>query len=300
MRTFHGRGYQFVADLIEDNVECESSEAATLNSTKQLPLPDKPSIAVLPFINVNGDPEQEYLSDGTTEDITTALSYFSGLFVIARNSSFAYKGQSIEPKQIARELGVRYLLSGSLRRSGSLIRIRAELTNALADEQLWAQNFDGDLSDVFALQDEITGKIVSSIAPEIERAELERSRGIQLTDLSSYETALKARSQAYDAYRQGDAGKMQAAIERANEALQLDARNTHALSLLGITQIDQYLYRWGDNPTDVLAQAARAVEDLIRVDPNNGDGYTMRGCIKACRRQFDEALLDLAGCVVKS
>ena len=160
-----------------------------------LQVPDKPSIAVLPFTNMSGDAEQEYFSDGITEDITTALSYFTDLFVIARNSAFSYKGQSVDARQIARELGVRYLLEGSVRRLGNRIRINSQLINAITGGHIWAERFDGNLDDIFELQDEITRKIVGSIAPQIELAEVDRSRDTTLKNISSYELSLKAKSQ---------------------------------------------------------------------------------------------------------
>ena len=138
-----------------------------------LALPDKPSIAVLPFTNLSGDPEQEYFSDGITEDIITELSRFSGLFVIARNSSFAFKGQSVDIKTIARELGVRYMLEGSVRRAGNRLRINAQLLDTEMATHIWAERYDGKLDDIFDLQDEITRNIVGSIAPQIEIAEVE-------------------------------------------------------------------------------------------------------------------------------
>ena len=147
------------------------SQAVAQSATSAPDLPEKPSIAVLPFINMSGDPEQEYFSDGITEDITTALSYFTGLFVIARNSSFSYKGKLMDAKQIAGELGVRYLLEGSVRRSENHIRINCQLINAVTGSHIWAQRFDRDLEDIFELQDEITRVIVGSIAPQIELAE---------------------------------------------------------------------------------------------------------------------------------
>ena len=130
-------------------------------------LPDKPSIAVLPFVNMSGDREQEYFADGVTEDIITALSHYRWFFVIARNSTFAYKGQALDVKQIARELGVRYVLEGSVRKAANRIRATAQLIDADTGVHLWAERFDRDLSDVFALQDEITQSVVAAIEPEM-------------------------------------------------------------------------------------------------------------------------------------
>ena len=255
-------------------------------------IPEKPSIAVLPFTNMSGDPEQEYFSDGITEDITTALSHFSGLFVIARNSSFTYKGQAVDTRQIASDLGVRYVLEGSVRRSGNRIRINGQLINAETGNHIWAERFDGDLDDIFELQDEITRKIVGSIAPQIELAEVERGRGLQPASLSSYELSLKAKSLAYDAFRLGDADELQNAIDIANDALKQDSRNTQALWLLGISQMDQYLYQWGHDPAGALDRAMQAAERLILVDSSNAAGHVLRGTLYIHQREFDLAIPD--------
>jgi TolB-like protein len=273
------------------------SQTVTQSETSAPDLPEKPSIAVLPFINMSGDPEQEYFSDGITEDITTALSYFTDLFVIARNSSFTYKGQSVDARQIANELGVRYLLEGSVRRQGNHIRINGQLIDATTGSHIWAERFDGDLDDIFELQDEITRKIVGSIAPRIELAEVDRCRGLQPTSLSSYELSLKAKSQVYDAFRSGDSYKLQQAIDTANAALKQDSRNTHALWILGVAQMDQYLYRWGTDPDGALSRALQAAESLIQVDSSNAAGLVLRGDIRTYRREFDLAVADFSRAV---
>src|SRR5262249_29006908 len=153
-----------------------SAAAETAPREAALPLPAKPSIAVLPFANMSGDPEQEYFSDGITEDLITALSRIRWLFVIARNSSFTYKGKHVDVKQIGRELGVRYVLEGSVRKGGNRVRISAQLIDATTAAHVWAERFDRELADIFAMQDEITERIAAAIEPELARAELERSR----------------------------------------------------------------------------------------------------------------------------
>ncbi len=158
---------------------------------KPLQLPDKPSIAVLPFQNMSGDPEQEYFADGMVEDIITALSRFKSLFVIARNSSFTYKGKAVDIKQVGRDLGVRYVLEGSVRKSGSRVRITGQLIEAATDRHLWADKFDGALQDVFDLQDQVTGSVVGLIAPKLEQAEIERARQKPTENLDSYDFFLR-------------------------------------------------------------------------------------------------------------
>jgi TolB-like protein/class 3 adenylate cyclase len=160
-------------------------------SGQSLALPDKPSIAVLPFENISGDPEQEYFADGMVEDIITALCRFKSLFVIARNSSFTYKGKAVDVKQVGRELGVRYVLEGSVRKAGSRIRIAGQLIEATRGVHLWADKFDGALEDVFGLQDQITASVVGLIAPTIERAEIELARQKPTDRLDSYDYYLR-------------------------------------------------------------------------------------------------------------
>jgi TolB-like protein/class 3 adenylate cyclase len=161
------------------------------DSGKPLPLPDKPSIAVLPFQNMSGDPEQEYFADGMVEDIITALSRFKSLFVIARNSSFTYKGKAVDIKQVGRELGVRYVLEASVRKAGNRVRITGQLIEADTDRHIWADKFDGGLEDIFDLQDQVTSSVVGLIAPKLEQAEIERAKHKPTEKLDSYDFYLR-------------------------------------------------------------------------------------------------------------
>jgi TolB-like protein/class 3 adenylate cyclase len=164
---------------------------ASANASPPLALPDKPSIAVLPFQNMSGDPEQEYFADGMVEEIITALSRFKSLFVIARNSSFTYKGKAVDIKQVGRELGVRYVLEGSVRRAGSRVRITGQLIEAATNRHLWADKFDGLFEDIFGLQDQVASSVVGLIAPQLEQAEIERSREKPTDKLDSYDLYLR-------------------------------------------------------------------------------------------------------------
>ena len=179
----------------------------------QLPLPDKPSIAVLPFTNISGDPEQEYFADGMVEEIITALSRFKSLFVIARNSSFAYKGSSPDIRQVGRELGVRYVLEGSVRKSGKRVRITAQLIDSQTGSHLWADRFDSALEDLFELQDQVTANIVGAIAPKIDLAEIDRAKRKPVESLD-----------AYDCFLRGMADMYQRRKETCDEALRLAYR----------------------------------------------------------------------------
>ncbi len=168
-----------------------------VESTQALALPDKPSIAVLPFQNMSGDPEQEYFADGMVEDIITALSRFSGLFVIARNSTFVYKGKTIDIRQIGRELGVRFVLEGSVRKAGNQVRITGQLIDASTGAHLWADRFDGALKDIFDLQDDVAAKVVGAIAPKMEQAEVARAKRKPTESLDAYDYFLRGTETLY-------------------------------------------------------------------------------------------------------
>jgi TolB-like protein len=180
IKTFLRKGIRFVGSVREGQgtVSAVARQAqAVARETIEVPLslPDRPSIAVLPFANMSGDPEQEYFSDGITEDIVTELSRFSELFVIARNSSFQCRGQTVDVRQVGRELGVRYVLEGSIRRSGDWIRISVQLIDALTGTHRWAERYDRQLEDVFAVQDEVARTVVAILAAHVNKAETERT-----------------------------------------------------------------------------------------------------------------------------
>src|SRR6266853_508485 len=168
-----------------------------MSQPQVLPPPDKPSIAVLPFQNMSGDPEQEYFADGMAEDIITALSRFKALFVIARNSSFTYKGRAVDVKQVGRELGVRYVLEGSVRKAANRVRITGQLIDALIGTHLWADRFDGSLEDVFELQDKIALTVAGVIEPTLQAAEMRRSAARPTSDLTAYDLYLRALPDAF-------------------------------------------------------------------------------------------------------
>jgi TolB-like protein/Flp pilus assembly protein TadD len=257
-----------------------------------LPLPDKPSIAVLPFANMSGDPEQEYFSDGITEDIITELSRFPSLFVIARNSSFSYKGKSVDVRQIARELGVRYVLEGSIRRAGNRVRITAQLIDSDTGNHLWAERYDRDLEDIFDLQDEITRNVVGAIAPQIELAEMARVRSVRSAKFSSYDLALKAQALWYDGERLGSPDVLQQAIDVTKDSLQQDPRNVHALWTQAMAYFIQYLYRWGPAPNEALDHSWAAVERIFENDSSDPRGYAARGVVHHFRGEHNEAVAD--------
>jgi len=182
---------------IDKNSPSATPKRTSVEIAQPLALPDKPSIAVLPFQNMSGDPEQEYFADGMVEDIITALSRFKSLFVIARNSSFTYKGKAVDIKQVGRELGVRYVLEGSVRKAAGRVRITGQLIEAATNNHLWADKFDGELEDVFELQDKITASVVGSIAPKLEFAEIERAKRKSTERLDSYDLFLRGMALFY-------------------------------------------------------------------------------------------------------
>jgi TolB-like protein len=181
--------------------------------------PDKPSIAVLPFTNMSGDPEQDYFADGMVEDIITALSHFKALFVIARNSSFTYKGRAVDVKQVGRELGVRYVLEGSVRKAANRVRITGQLVDTATGAHLWADRFDGGLGDIFDLQDQVTESVVGAIAPAVEKAEIERAKRKPTESLDAYALYLRGLARFYQfASRQAN----DEALRLFNSAIELD------------------------------------------------------------------------------
>jgi len=205
--------------------------AARASAPIPLPLPEKPSIAVLPFTNMSGDPEQDYFCDGLVEDIISSLSRFSSLFVTARTSSFTYKGRSVDVKQIGRELGVRYLLEGSIRKAGNRVRITGQLVDAVSGNHLWADHFDSDLADsIFALQDEITSNVVGVIHPAIQRAEIDAAARKRPTSLSAYDLYLRALPCLHRMTSDG----LAEALELLYRALALDAGYSAAAALAAV------------------------------------------------------------------
>jgi len=228
------------------------------NPAPALPLPDKPSIAVLPFQNMSGDPEQEYFTDGMVEDIITALSRFKSLFVIARNSSFTYKGKAVEIKQVGRELGVRYVLEGSVRKAGGKVRITGQLIDAVTGAHLWADRFDGALDDIFELQDKVTSSVVAAIAPRLEQAEIERSERKPTESLDAIELYYHAIHSYRHWTRQGN----EDALRLARQAISLDPNFAAAYGVATACYDQRYQQVWitDDDIAEGKFYASRAVE----------------------------------------
>ena len=229
-----------------------------------LPLPDKPSIAVLPFQNISGDPEQEYFADGMVEEIITALSRIRWLFVIARNSSFTYKGQAVDVKQVGRELGVRYVLEGSVRKGGNRVRITGQLIDALTGTHLWADRFDGLIEDVFELQDKIATSVAGVIEPALQAAEMRRSAARPTTDLTAYDLYLRALALFFPITKE----RIFEALALSEQAIAIDPRYGPALSRAAMCHRLLVTQGWTDEPettrrkaNDLARQALQAAEN---------------------------------------
>jgi adenylate cyclase len=225
-----------------------------------LALPDKPSIAVLPFANLSGDPEQEYFADGMVEEIITALSRIRWLFVIARNSSFTYKGQAVDVKQVGRELGVRYTLEGSVRKAGQRVRITAQLIDTITSMHLWADRFDGSLEDVFDLQDKVASSVAGIIEPALEVAEMGKSVQRPTKDLTAYDFYLRALASFWVMSKQGviDAHAL------FEQAIRLDPHYGQALSWAAVCQLRFHLDGWTDQPETANRDGRRLAHEALQ------------------------------------
>ena len=228
-------------------------------------MPDRPSIAVLPFQNMSGDPEQEYFADGMVEDIITALSRFKSLFVIARNSSFTYKGKAVDIKQVGRDLGVRYVLEGSVRKAGGRVRINGQLIEASTGAHLWADKIDGALEDVFDLQDEVTLRVVGAIEPSITQAEINRAQEKATSNLDAYDLYLKALTVHYSQ----TPDDINEALRLVDQALELDPSYSWAKAFAAYIHAFRLTQGWV-KPADleVGRKLAREAIVLSRDDPN--------------------------------
>ena len=263
----------------------------------ELPLPDKPSIAVMPFTNMSGDPEQEYFTDGITEDITediiTELSRFHELFVIARNSIFSYKGKAMDVRTVARELGVRYVLEGSIRKAAKRIRVTGQLIDALTGNHIWAEKYDRVLDDVFELQEELTHSIVMAIAPQIEAAEREKAHRRRPENLSAYEIAVRAYAKALEAYSKSNAALRDEAMVDARAALAVDPRSTLALNTLAFGHWQHLMLSTTVDREAVWREGMAAATQAIEIDRAGSLGHTIKGMLLAFapdHGRMDEAL----------
>jgi adenylate cyclase len=251
--------------------------AAPPSTDAPLALPDKPSIAVLPFQNMSGDPEQEHFADGMTEDMITELSRFRSLFVIARNSSFSYKGGSPDIRRVGQELGVRYVLEGSIRKAANRVRVTGQLVDTLAGSHIWAERYDRVLEDIFAVQEEVTQAIVAAIAPQIASAEQSRATRRRPDSLSAYEIALRARAHAWHGQDKADRTLLEQSIREAREALAIDPGCVLALQVLANTLGITVMLEMVPDRQAALRDAMSAAGQAIELDGADPLGYALRG-----------------------
>ena len=260
---------------------------ATERLSVALKQPDKPSIAVLPFENISGDPEQEYFADGISEDVITGLSKLRWFFVIARNSSFRYRGKKIDVKRVARELGVRYVLEGSVRKGGSRVRITAQLIDAATGNHIWADHFDGDLSDVFALQDEITKKVVAAIEPRLLEAESLRSQRRSPKDIDAWDMLMRANSLFWRLTNT----ETEAAIAILRRAVELHPDYAPAQSLLAFMLLmTRWAVRTASEFEPEVKEAANLAARAAQLDDSDPWAHLSLAWVAFAQRQTNEAL----------
>jgi adenylate cyclase len=241
------------------------------------PLPDKPSIAVLPFENMSGDPEQEYFADGMVDEITTALSRFKWLFVIARNSSFAFKGKAVDIREVGRRLGVRYVLEGAVRKVAGKVRITGQLIDAVTGTHLWADRFERDLTDIFALQDEVTVAVVSAIQPKLLQTEIAIAARRRPENLTAYDFYLRALQQSYLTTREGVAET----IRLAHRALELDPRFGLVAALAGACHMQNAVWGYASDRQFEAEEAVRLARLALSIDDGDPDILAMASAITA-------------------
>jgi TolB-like protein len=264
IKTLPRKGFRFVATVREAQGPAGGEVANNpVEPTKPaLTLPDKPSIAVLPFTNLSSDPEQDYFADGMVNDIITALSHFKALFVIARNSSFTYKGRAVDVKVVGRELGVRYVLEGSVRKAANRVRITGQLVDTATGAHLWAERFDGGLGDIFDLQDQVTESVVGAIAPAVEKAEIERARRKPTDSLDAYAFYLRGLDKLYQfADRQAN----DEALRLFNSAIALDPDFASAYGHAAVCHAYAKTNGWISVTPNEIAEVARLAQRAVEL-----------------------------------
>jgi TolB-like protein/class 3 adenylate cyclase len=252
----------------------ESKTTVSPESKPALALPDKPSIAVLPFTNMSGDPEQDYFADGMAEDIITALSHFKALFVIARNSSFTYKGRAVDVKQIGRELGVRYVLEGSVRKAANRVRITGQLVDTATGAHLWADRFDGGLDDIFDLQDQVTESVVGAIAPVVEKAEIERAKRKPTESLDAYALYLRGLARFY---QYGSRQANDEALRLFNSAIELDPDFAAAYGRAAVCYVWAKSEGWISVTAKEIAEVTRLAQRAVELGKDDAVALAAAG-----------------------
>jgi TolB-like protein len=288
IETVSKRGYLFASPVVEIDIPREDDAAVAglaAGADRILPLPDRPSIAVLPFDNMSGDPDQEYFADGISEDVITALSRIRWLFVIARNSAFVYKHRAVDVRQVARELGVRYVLEGSVRRAGNRLRISAQLIDASSGSHHWAEQFDRDLGEVFAVQDEITRNVVGAIEPRLLAAEGVRALSRSSDDLGAWELVARAQTQLWRVTRADYA----AAIEALKRTVAIFPDYAPARSLLAFRLLFAAHMGWVDRD-DALRGGRQHAVRAMELDESDPWGQIALGYLSMMERRTEESI----------
>jgi adenylate cyclase len=291
---FEDRGEQqlkSIAKPVRAYAVCTGAHSALIERLSAAPpLPDKPSIAVLPFENMSGDPEQEYFADGMVEEIITALSRFKWLFVIARNSSFTFKGKAVDIKEVGRRLGVRYVLEGSVRKASGKVRITGQLIDVVTGAHIWADRFERDLTDVFALQDEVAVAVVSAIQPKLLQTEIATATRRRPENLTAYDSYLRAMQQVYLLTREG----LAEAIRLARCALELDPRFGLAAALAGTCHMQNVLWGYAVDSQFDRKEAIRLCRVALSMDDGDPDTLAWACLIPAYMVGDCESAIEIA------
>jgi TolB-like protein len=278
IRTVSRKGFRFVG-AVRTAAENATTEvpASTATTRIPLPLPDKPSIAVLPFDNISGDREQEYFADGMVEEIITALSRFRQLFVIARNSTFTYKGEAVDVKQVGRELGVRYVLEGSVRKSNDQVRIAAQLIDATTAAHLWADRFDRPIENIFDLQDRLTASVVGALVPQLQQAEIDRAKRKPTDSLDAYDYFLRATARFHHWTKEATGE----ALGLCYKAIQLDPDFASACALAAFCYLPRKVYGWMTDRDQEVAEAKRLALRAAELGGDDADALVKAGYVLA-------------------
>jgi TolB-like protein len=277
IRTIARKGFRFVGEVSEvqapDGPGVPRPAPSNDAPAPALTLPDRPSIAALAFHNLSGDPEQEYFADGVVEDIITALSRIRWLFVIARNSSFTYKGRAVDVKQIGRELGVRYVLEGSVRKAANRVRITGQLIDTTTGAHLWAERFEGTIDDIFELQDQIATSVVGAIAPQLERAEIERAQRKPTANLSAYDFYLRGMAKLH----QGTREAIDEALPLFDQAIRLDPAFASAYAMAAWCHVWRKVNGWMIDRLTETAEGARLARRAVELGRDDAVALTRSG-----------------------
>lgn len=286
VRVYRAQPQHDVFSLSPSQIEQEEQPPSL--QMGELSFPDKPSIAVLPFVNMSSDPEQEYFSDGITEDIITDLSKISGLFVISRNSVLSYKGSAVKPEQVSKELGVRYILEGSIRKAGNRVRITAQLIDATTGYHVWAERYDRHLEDIFALQDEVTQKIVSALKVQLTEGEQQRFGRPLTQDIKAYDYYLRG----CDLQKQTRHDTNLLAEQMFAKAIECDPQFAAAYAYLGVVFFDRWTMGWSEDQ-QTLDHALTLAREAVARDPQLPDAHRLLGVISLWNREYSLAITEV-------